>query len=142
MVAPTGICRGSAATRVRAVDYIVVDKRGAVKKFDYRGQTNRAGAVFTGVCIGEKEQRGTQALATSTEKIAGDFADRLIRRSALARKFLLNENEIVANQVEDFFNRQKRDGTSPLGGQCCPRACVDGTQWPKKRPAGRCERVA
>jgi len=121
MVAPTGICRGSAATRVRAVDYIVVDKRGAVKKFDYRGQTNRAGAVFTGVCIGEKEQRGTQALATSTEKIAGDFTHGLIGGGTLAGEFLLHEDQIVANQIENFLDRQKRDGTSPWAGFA---ACV------------------
>jgi len=62
MIAPAGNLPRVGATRVRAVDYIVVDKRGAVKKFDYGGQTNRAGAVFTGVCIGEKEQlRGAGA---------------------------------------------------------------------------------
>src|SRR5882724_7433188 len=113
MIAPAGICRGSAATRVRAVDYIVVDKRGAVKKFDYGGQTNRAGTVFTGVCIGEKEQRWAQALATSTEKIAGDFTHGLIGGGTLAGEFLLHEDQIVANQIENFLDRQKRDGTSP-----------------------------
>src|SRR5947209_19800202 len=112
MVAPTGICRGSAATRVRAVDYIVVDKRGAVKKFDYRGQTNRDGAVFTGVCIGEKEQRGVQALATSTEKIAGDFTHGLIGVGTLAGEFLLHDNQIVTCHIEAFFARQMSEATS------------------------------
>ena len=116
MIAPAGICRGSAATGVRTVDYIVMDKRGAVKKFNDGRETNSAGAVFTGVCIGEKEQRGAQALATSTEKIAGDFTHGLIRGGTLAGEFLLNEDQIVANQIENFLDRQKRDGTSPWAG--------------------------
>lgn len=113
MVAPAGVCGGAAAAGVSAVYDVVVDERGAVQEFDYGGEANGTGTIFSGVGVSEQEQRGTQALAASAEKIAGDFADRLIGSGALAREFLFDENEVVANQIENFFNRQKRDGTSP-----------------------------
>jgi len=84
-----------------------------VKKFDHRGKANGARTIFASVGVGEQEQRGAQALAASAKKIAGDFADWLVGRGTLARQFLFDQDQIVANQVEDFFNRQKRDGTSP-----------------------------
>jgi hypothetical protein len=121
MIAPAGICGGAAAAGVGAVDNIIVDERGTVQKFDYGGEANCPGAIFSGISVSEQEQRGTQAFAASAKEIAGDFADRLIGRGALARELLFDENQVVANQIENFFNRQKRDGTSPLGGLRDPR---------------------
>ncbi len=97
MIAPAGICGGAAAASVGAVNYVVVDEGGAVQKFDHGGEANGTGTIFTGVGIGEQEQRGAQALTASTEKIAGDFADRLIGGSALARELLFDEDQIVAH---------------------------------------------
>jgi hypothetical protein len=87
-----------------------------MKKFDDGGEADRSWAIFTGVRVREQKQRRAQAFAAAAKKIAGDFADRLIRGSALARKLLLDENQIVTNQIENFFNCQKRDGTSPWAG--------------------------
>jgi hypothetical protein len=115
MITPARIRRRAAAAGVSAVDYVIVNERSAVKKFNDGGEANCAGTIFASISIGEQEQRGTQALAASTEKIAGDFADRLVGRGALARQFLFDEDQIVAHQIENFFNRQKRDGTSPPG---------------------------
>ena len=116
MIAPAGICGRAATASVGAVNHVVVDERGTVQKFDYSGEANCSGTIFSCVGVGEQEQRRTQALAASTEQIAGDFADRLIGGGALAREFLFDENEVVANQIENFFNRQKRDGTSTWAG--------------------------
>src|ERR1700745_1877385 len=120
MIAPAGICRGAAAASVGAVDNIIVDERGAVEKFDYGGEAKWPGAIFSRISVSEQEQRGTQAFAASAEEVAGDFADRLIGRGTLARELLFDEDQVVANQIENFFNRQKRDGTSPLGGLARP----------------------
>ena len=116
MIAPAGICGGAAAASVGAVYDVIVYEGGAVKKFDYHSEANCSGTIFAGVSVGEQEQRGAQALATPAQKIAGDFANRLIGGGALARELLFDENEVVANQIENFFNRQKRDGTSPWAG--------------------------
>jgi hypothetical protein len=113
MIAPAGVGGGAAAAGVGAVDDVVVDERGAVEKFNDGSKTDGAGSVATGVSVAEKEQRRTQAFAATTKKIAGDFADGLVGRGALAREFLFDEDQIVANQIKNFFNRQKRDGTSP-----------------------------
>jgi hypothetical protein len=116
MIAPAGICGRAAAASVSAVYNVVVDEGGAVQEFDYGGETNCAGTIFSSVGVGEQQQRGAQALAASTEKIAGDFAYRLVGGGALARELLFYENEVVANQIKNLFNRQKRDGTSPWAG--------------------------
>jgi len=116
MIAPAGIGGGAAAAGVCAVDDVIVDEGGAVKKFDYGGEANCSRTIFTGVSVGKQEQRGTQALAASAKEIAGDFADRLVSGRALAGELLFDENEVVANQIENFFDRQKRDGTSPWAG--------------------------
>jgi hypothetical protein len=97
VIAPTGICGGPAAASVSTVYDIVVDECSAVQEFDYGGEANCAGTIFSGVSVGEQEQRGAQALAASTEKIAGDFADRLIGGSALAGELLFDEDQIVAH---------------------------------------------
>src|SRR5262245_19695177 len=68
--------------------------------------------IRTCVVVGEKEQRGTETLSSSAEEIAGDFADRLKRGSALAGKLLFDQDQVVADQVEDFLYGQKRDGRS------------------------------
>jgi hypothetical protein len=58
MIAPAGIGGGAAAAGVSAVYDVVVDESGAVKEFDYGGETNGSGAIFAGVSVGEQEQRG------------------------------------------------------------------------------------
>jgi hypothetical protein len=93
-----------------------MDQCRTVQKFDDGSEPNCAGTIFAGVGIGEQEQRGTQALAASAQKIAGDFADWLIGRGTLAGQFLLDRDEVVPYQIKNFFNRQKRDGTSPWAG--------------------------
>ena len=54
-----------------------------------------------------------------------------------------DEDEVVADQIENFFNRQKRDGTSPWAGLCGLRsACTwDSAAWRLRRP-GDDERIA
>jgi len=113
VIAPAGIGGRAAAASVSAVDDVVVDERGTMKKFDYSGETDGAWTIFAGVRIGKQKQRWAQAFAASAKKIACDFADRLISGGALAGELLLDEDQVVAHQIEDFFNRQKRDGTSP-----------------------------
>jgi hypothetical protein len=97
-----------------------MDQCRTVQKFDYGGEPNCAGTIFAGVGIGEQQQRRTQAFAASAQKIAGDFADWLIGRGALTGQLLLDRDEVVPDQIKNFFNRQKRDGTSPWAG---PAAC-------------------
>jgi len=60
--APTRICGGPAAAAFSTVYDVVVDERGAVQEFDYGGEANGSGTIFTGVGVGEQEQRGAQRL--------------------------------------------------------------------------------
>ena len=97
MIAPARIGRGPAAASVSTVYDVVVDECSAVQEFDYGGEANGTGTIFTGVGVGEQEQRGAQALASSAEEIAGDFPDRLIGGGALAGELLFDEDQIVAH---------------------------------------------
>ena len=54
----------------------------------------------------EQEQRGPQALPASAQQITGNFGNRLEGRSALARKFLLDLEEVFANQLKYFLGSQ------------------------------------
>jgi hypothetical protein len=56
--------------------------------------------------VAEQQQRRAKALPSPAEKIAGDLGNRLERGGALARKFLLDTNEVFADEVEDFFDGQ------------------------------------
>lgn len=67
MIAPAGICGGATAAGVGAVYDVVVDERGAVQEFDYGGEANCAGTIFTGVRVGEQEQRWAKALSATAE---------------------------------------------------------------------------
>ena len=51
MISPAGIGGRAAAASVSAVDDVVVDERGTMKKFDYSGETDGAGTIFAGVGV-------------------------------------------------------------------------------------------
>ena len=84
---------------------------------------NCALSIRAGVTIRKQEQRRAKTLSAPAEKVAGDLADRLKRGSALAGEFLFDQNEVVADKVENFLDGQKRDGVPPdlvtkLGRSC------------------------
>ena len=112
MIAPAGVSRRTAAARVGAINHVIVNQRGAVEKFDDSGKVYRALAIRTRVTVGEQKERRAQTLPSSAEKVAGDFADRLKGGGALAGKLLFDQNQVVADEVEDFLDGQKRDGLS------------------------------
>jgi hypothetical protein len=66
--------------------------------------------VRAGIAVGKEQQGGSQALPSSAQKIAGDFTDRLEGSRALPGKLLLNQDQVIADQVEDFLDGQERDG--------------------------------
>src|SRR5580693_2682076 len=113
MIAPSRIGGRAAATRVRAVDDVVVDKSRAVEKFDDRGEPN--GAAIRAACMasGEKQESGAQTLPAAAQEIGGDFGDRRKGGFALPREFLLDQHEVVADQIKNLFDRQQGDCASP-----------------------------
>jgi hypothetical protein len=60
----------------------------------------------------------------------------LIGGGALAGEFLFDENQVVANQIEDFLNRQKRDGPSSWAGMAAG-VKLHGDNLLKKLAVGR-----
>jgi hypothetical protein len=113
MIAPLGICRGTATARASAVNDIVMNQRGTVEKFDNSSESNRAAVFAARVTRRKKQEGGTQPLPTPTEQVRGDFRDSRKRRITLPREFLLDLNEVVADQIKYLFDRQQRDGVSP-----------------------------
>jgi len=107
-------------------------------------------SIGAGITVGQEQQGGSQALASSAEKIAGDFADRLESSRALAGKLLFNQDQVIADEVEDFLDGQERDGRSSTRRYWAKRyARKSGStrepslERPVKRPgAGRYRRTA
>jgi hypothetical protein len=97
MIAPLGICRGAAPARAGAVNNIVMDQRGAMKKFDDRSKSNRAAVFAACVVGGKKQKRWPQPLPSAAQQIRGDFRDSRKRRVALPRELLLDLNEVVSD---------------------------------------------
>jgi hypothetical protein len=87
VIAPTRVCGRTAAAGVGAVDDVIVDKRGAVKEFDNRGEFNGTAIIFRtagGVAMTKKQERRAQALPSPAEQVTGDFGNGLKGGSALA----------------------------------------------------------
>src|SRR5215831_13941952 len=112
VIAPAGVGRRPAAAGVGAVDHVIVDQRRAVQKLDHRRKMDGALPIGAGITVGKEQQGGSQALPSSAEKIAGDFADRLEGSRTLAGKLLFNQDQVIADKVEDFLDGQERDGRS------------------------------
>ena len=110
VIAPARIRRGAATARVRAIDHVIVNQRGAVNHLDDRAQRNRALAAIAARSRSEQQQRGTQPLAAAFAQVAADFSDRLNGFACLRGDFLLDESKIVAHQIKNFANSQYSDG--------------------------------
>jgi hypothetical protein len=83
-----------------------------VQKLDHCRKMDGALPIGAGIAVGKEQQGGSQALPSSAEKIAGDFADRLEGSRTLAGKLLFNQDQVIADEVEDFLDGQERDGRS------------------------------
>jgi predicted FMN-binding regulatory protein PaiB len=113
MIAPFRICRGAAAARVGAVDYVIVDQRGTVQQFDDGRKANGAAVFAARVTRGEKQERWTQALPSPAQQIRSDFRDSGEGGVALPREFFLDQKKVVADEIKNLFSREQRDGLSP-----------------------------
>ena len=90
-----------------------MNQRGTVEKFDNSSESNRA-AVFAARVTGRKKQEGgTQPLPSTAQQISGNFRYGRERRVTLPREFLLDLNEVVADQIKYLFDRQQRASVSP-----------------------------
>jgi len=135
MIAPARVRGGTAAAGVGAVDHVVVDQRRTVQEFDYGGELDRARPAVSGVTCGEKEERGAEAFAATTQEIGGDFGDGLEGGGALSRQLVFYEDEIISDEIENLPGCEQRDGLPPglLEQRCaceahsilCDRAAVN-----------------
>lgn len=76
-------------------------------------QTDRAAIGAACVARRKKQERGAQALSSTAEQVRRDFRNGRKSSFALPREFFLDQNEIVADQIKNLFDRQQRDGVSP-----------------------------
>ena len=107
VVSPTRICRGPPAPRVGAVNHVIVNQRGAVDQFDDGAQPDRALSPVSRVSRRKQQQGRAQSLASAPQQVTRDFRHRLDRRIVLERKLLLDLDQVVANEIENFLRRQK-----------------------------------
>jgi hypothetical protein len=105
MVAPAGIGGGAATARVSTIDHIIMNQGGAMEKLDDRGKPDGAATIRSasdGITVTKQQQSRPKTLPSPTEKITGNFGDRLKSRGALAGQFLLHLDEVFPHQLENF----------------------------------------
>ena len=90
-----------------------MDQRGAVDQLHDSRQMYGAGTPVPGISRRQQQQSRTQALAAAAQQVAGNFRDRLAGLARLVGNFLLDEGEVVADQIENLFNRQYGDSAPP-----------------------------
>jgi hypothetical protein len=78
-----------------------------VDQFDDGTQSDRAASPVSRVSRGKQQQGRAQAFASAREQVARDFRHRLDRRAVLERKLLLDLDQVIANEIENFLRRQK-----------------------------------
>jgi hypothetical protein len=76
-------------------------------QFDDGAQPDRAASAVSRIPGRKQQQGGAQALASACKQVARNFRHRLDRRAVLERKLLLDLDQVVANEIENFLRRQK-----------------------------------
>jgi hypothetical protein len=76
-------------------------------QLDHRAQPDRAVSPVSRISRRKQQQRWAQPLASALEQVARDFRHRLNGRAVLERKFLLDLDQVVAYEIENFLRRQK-----------------------------------
>jgi hypothetical protein len=76
-------------------------------QLDDGAQPDRAVSPVPRVSRGKQQQGWAQALAPALQQVARDFCHRLDDRAILERKLLLDLDQVIANEIENFLRRQK-----------------------------------
>jgi hypothetical protein len=114
MISPARIGGGAPPAGIGAIDYVIVNQRGAVEKLDDGRQANGAGAALSCcVSVAQEQEGGPEAFPSAAKKIRGDLGNWLEGNGALAGEFLFDENEVVANEIKNLLSREQRDGLPP-----------------------------
>jgi hypothetical protein len=78
-----------------------------VDQFDDGAQTDRAAPAVSRVPRRKQQQGRAQTLSAPAQQVTRDLCHRFDGRAVLERKLLLDLNQVVANQIENFLRRQK-----------------------------------
>jgi hypothetical protein len=70
-------------------------------------QTDGAPAPIPAVPRRKEQQGRAEALAATFQQVARDLRDWLNGRAVLEYKLLLDLDQVIANQIENFLRRQK-----------------------------------
>jgi hypothetical protein len=76
-------------------------------QFDDGAQPDRAASPVSCVSRRKQQEGRPKALTSACQQVARNFRHRLDRRTVLERKLLLDLNQVIANEIEYFFRRQK-----------------------------------
>jgi len=95
-----------------------------------RAQPDGACSPVTRIARGKQEQRWPQPFAAAAQQATRNIRDRDRRRAALQGKLLLDPDQIVPDEIEDFLCGQNGDGSLP----CTPWGLLpEAATRPKKR---------
>jgi hypothetical protein len=84
-----------------------------MQKFNDGGEANGAAILAARAACGKEQEGGAQAFPSPAQQIRSDFRDSGEGCVALPREFFLDQKEVVADEIKNFFGREQRDGLSP-----------------------------
>src|SRR6266436_248795 len=102
-VAPLRVGGGTAAPELGFVNNVVVDKRRGVDDLDNRRELYRAIALVAEKLRGEEQQRWTDSLSPTGAQVLANLRDRRDVRNRIATELLFDGDNVVTEEVEDFF---------------------------------------
>ncbi len=119
-VAPFGVRGGLVAAEFRAVDNVVMDKRGDVDEFQDHREIDMGGRDFSGGSGGEEGQGGAKAFASGAANVGDVALDGGIEGLGLGANAFLHGVEVGVDQIESL---RKRDSLVFRG------LIADGLGW-------------
>jgi hypothetical protein len=102
-IAPLRICRRAPPPRLRFIDNVVVYQRCGMNNLDYRSQSHRAPPFVVHQLRRQQKQRRTNPLPSARPQIFTNLGNRLHAGDSIVLKLLLQRDEILPQQIENFF---------------------------------------
>ena len=139
-VAPFGVCSWLTASRVRAVEDVIMDERSGVDEFHDNCEVEVFGANCTSRAASQKCERRAKSLAVALDGVGDIALDRRIKHTRLSTDALLNGIKLGVDQLEGLFECGGFIYSGSCGSRCfelCETfhkrtimAVIIRSQWP------------
>ncbi len=102
-ISPLRVGRRTAAAGLGLVDDVVVNQRGSVNDLDDGAESNGTTSLIVQQLRGKQQQGRTDSLAAAGAQVLADLGDGPDVGDRVAAKLVLQRDEVIPQQIEDFF---------------------------------------